>query len=192
MIRITRQIDEWIYEDGGHSIQVAFWARRTAEALRFSEDESVAVYQAALLHDIGKVAVPVELLSKNGPLDDEEWQLMRLHPVVGANIVGCFPSAAQLAPWIYHHQEKFDGSGYPEGLSGERIPLAARLLTVVDAYDAMTQHRCYRRALGHGYAVRELSDKRGAHFDPIIVDTFLQVVSCTELNERSDPRGAMD
>lgn len=147
-----------------------------AQQMDFDSEYLRYVYWAGLLHDIGKLAVPEYVLSKRGPLSEEEWRLMRLHPTVGANIVNAIPNVARVAPFIYSHQEKFDGSGYPEGLSGEEIPLGARILTVVDAYDAMTNDRYYRKAPGHVYALNELREKGGNHFDPEVVNIFLGVV----------------
>jgi putative nucleotidyltransferase with HDIG domain len=194
LAHLSRKIDRQIDAAGEHSTQVAFLARSTAALLGFSPVEMQSIYWAARLHDIGKVAVPARLLCKSGPLSEREWQIMRLHPAIGANIVEGFPEIAHLAPWIYHHQEKYDGSGYPEGLRGEQIPLPARLLTVVDAYDAMTNDRCYRPALSPGHALSELRAKGGQHFDPQVVAVFLRVI---RENKRGQPFltgsiGAMD
>jgi putative nucleotidyltransferase with HDIG domain len=176
LARLSRSIDYHVDQQGVHSAQVAYWAKFTARQLGFSHADAQAIYWAARFHDIGKAAAPGHLLSKGGPLSEDEWRLIRLHPAVGANIIEQVPQAAALAPWIYHHQEKFDGTGYPDGLRGEQIPLPARLLTVVDAYDAMTNHRCYRPALGQELALRELTENSGRHFDPQVVAAFLRVV----------------
>lgn len=176
LVGISRRIDQQVDLSGSHSAQVATLARSTAVILGYSLSESQSIYWAARLHDIGKVAVPASLLAKCGPLSEREWQIMRLHPTVGANIIEGFRPVAHMAPWIYHHQEKFDGSGYPDGLRGEQIPPPARLLTVADAFDAMTSGRCYRPAVSRASAVRELYAQRGRHFDPQMVAAFIEVL----------------
>ena len=156
LINLSRYIDSQVSFTGRHSAQVADWVRFTARKLDFSEFEVHSVYWAALLHDIGKIGVPRAVLRKDGPLTETEWTVMRLHPTVGANIVRSLKAIAHTAPMIYYHQEKFDGSGYPEGLQGEDIPIGARILAVVDAYEAMTHDRVYRKARSHGEAISEL------------------------------------
>jgi putative two-component system response regulator len=184
LMGISRRIDQQIDESGSHSAQVARLARATATALGYSSAEAQSIYWAARLHDIGKVAVPPGLLAKCGPLNEREWQIMRLHPTVGANIVEGFRPVAHLAPWIYYHQEKYDGSGYPDGLHGEQIPPPARLLTVADAFDAMTSERCYRPAVSRAFAIRELNAQRGRHFDPQMVTAFIEVLKCSYRKRR--------
>ena len=177
LINLSRYIDGRISLSGKHSAQVAEWSRATARRLGWEEGELRAIYLAALLHDIGKVGVPDEVLSKAGPLSEEEWLLMKLHPIVGANIIKSQKAIAHLAPVIYHHQEKYDGSGYPQGLRGEDIPGGARILAVVDAYDAMTDRRVYRIPLTHEEAVGELKRNGGTHFDPRVVSAFLEAAA---------------
>ena len=173
---LSHYVDSKVCCTGKHSMKVAAWGLDVARNLGFNNRDMETVYWAAMLHDIGKIAVPDQVLSKNGPLTEEEWQLMRLHPRIGANIVNAVPELAHIAPFIYCHQEKYDGSGYPQGLSGGDIPLGARILTVVDAYDAMTSDRFYRKAPGCAYAVGELNTKRGYQFDPDVVEVFLDVI----------------
>ncbi len=134
------------------------------------------MYWGALLHDIGKIGVPDEILRKAGPLTDEEWELMKRHPELGAEIVAPVKKLVDVAPIIRSHQEKFDGSGYPDGLRGEEIPLGARILAVVDAYGAMTDERVYRKARSHEEALAELRRCAKTHFDPEVVDAFLAVL----------------
>lgn len=176
LVHLSRNIDACIEHTGRHSVQVAYWAQSTARYLGFSDASSKSLYRAALVHDIGKVAIPSAMLCKKGPLNFEEWRLMKLHPTIGANIVNHIPDVSHVAPWIEAHQEKFDGTGYPHGLRGDQIPIEARVLTVVDSFNAMTSERCYRRALDREIAIFELHSKSGSHFDPKVVETFLAVI----------------
>jgi putative nucleotidyltransferase with HDIG domain len=150
--------------------------RLTARIFGLDEEVVQSIYWAGLLHDIGKIGVPESVLCKNGPLSCDEWTVMKLHPTVGANMVTSLKRLAHIAPFIYSHQEKFDGSGYPQGLHGEDIPIEARILAVVDAYEAMTHDRVYRKALTHEEAIDELNQLGGAHFDPHVVDCFLDAL----------------
>jgi putative nucleotidyltransferase with HDIG domain len=176
LINLSKYIDSKVSYTGRHSLQVAWWARLTAKRLQCSESDIRAAFWAALLHDIGKLGVPEDVLSKNGPLSDREWTIMRLHPIVGANIVNSLRSIAYAAPIIFAHQEKIDGSGYPSGLQGDEIPLAARILAVADAYEAMTSDRVYRQGRNHKEAARELRRASGTHFDARVVEAFLEVI----------------
>ena len=128
------------------------------------------------LHDIGKVGVPESILCKEGPLTTEEWDVMRSHPLVGADIVSPMGFLAETVTLIRHHHERFDGSGYPDGLRGEAIPLAARIFAVADAFDAMTSDRPYRDSLGIERAVTEIRRASDTQFDPEIVRTFVEMV----------------
>jgi putative nucleotidyltransferase with HDIG domain len=175
LINLTRYIDKQVSFTGKHSAQVAFWARSTARVLKQDEEMAQMLFWAAMLHDVGKIGVPENVLTKAGPLSDNEWMIMRMHPILGANIVKSTKVFDAIAPMIFHHQEKFDGSGYPIGLKGTDIPLGARILAVADAYEAMTSHRVYRLALDQIEAQQELSRSRGTHFDPQVVEAFLQV-----------------
>jgi putative nucleotidyltransferase with HDIG domain len=176
-INLSRYIDIKITYSGTHSAHVAYWVKATARKLNLSNEDVQTIYWASLLHDIGKISVPDDVLVKNGPLTEEEWILMKLHPTVGANMVNSLYSLTQTAPIIRSHQEKFDGSGYPRGLRGEEIPLGGRILAVVDAYDAMTNRRVYRSPRSHEEAVVELKKMRGTHFDPHVVDVFIDVLN---------------
>lgn len=175
-INLSRYIDARVCLDGKHSAQVAHWVRTTARCLNLAEINVHAAYWAALLHDIGKIGVPDCVLMKSGPLTHDEWKIMKLHPTIGANMVKNLRKIEHTAPDIQAHQEKFDGSGYPMGLCGEQIPIGARILAVVDAYDAMTHDRVYRKARSHSEAVDELRHLEGRHFDPIVVDGFLNIL----------------
>lgn len=177
LINLSRYIDSRVSSNGRHSAQVAYWGKATAREMAYDEVDARSIFIAAMLHDIGKIGVPDEILSKAGPLSPEEWTMMRLHPIVGANMVRSLKTLAHIAPLINAHQERYDGSGYPHGLKGDEIPLGARILAVVDAYEAMTNDRVYRRARTSKEAAQELENHGGTHFDPKVVDAFLHVIA---------------
>ncbi len=128
------------------------------------------------LHDIGKVGIPENILRKTGPLSGDEWEVMRTHPTIGAQIVAPIRFLGSAVDVIQHHHERFDGGGYPAGLRGDDIPLAARVFSVADSFDAMTSDRPYRGALSLERALEEIEDGAGTQFDPSVVDAFLQMM----------------
>jgi len=159
-----------------HSESLARLAEATCQEMALPDETIKAIHWAALLHDIGKIGIPDGILRKPGPLDDAEWVVMKRHPVIGARIVAPVKKLANVAPIISAHHERFDGKGYPSGMKGEEIPLGARLLSVVDAYGAMTDNRLYRNAHTHAEAVVELQRCSGSQFDPKVVEAFLRVL----------------
>jgi PAS domain S-box-containing protein len=159
---------------GGHSESVVHLAERVATKLDLTVEEVVEVKQTALLHDIGKVGVPDAILHKPDRLDELEWEIMRHHPAIGARLIASVEPLAHLAPAIRAEHERWDGSGYPDGLSGEEIPLAARIGLVCDAFHAMTSDRPYRPAMSHTAAIAELKRNAAKQFDPRVVDAFVQ------------------
>lgn len=161
---------------GEHSQTVVDLASKIARQLDLSEPELREVEQIALLHDIGKVGMPDALLQKEGPLNDEEWELMRQHPDLGARILAGTTSLGHLAPGVRAEHERWDGSGYPDGLRGEQIPIASRITLVCDAYHAMTSDRPYRQAMPVKDAIRELRANAGTQFDPRIVETLTLIL----------------
>jgi diguanylate cyclase (GGDEF)-like protein/putative nucleotidyltransferase with HDIG domain len=158
---------------GQHSEQVVALAGAVARRLNLDGEEVERIAAAALLHDIGKVAVPDSILSKPGPLNDDEWAIMREHTVVGERILRAVPGLGPVARMVRHGHERFDGAGYPDHLRGEEIPLGARIVLACDAYDAMTSERPYRAALSHTDAVAELQAGAGTQFDPRVVDALV-------------------
>jgi HD-GYP domain-containing protein (c-di-GMP phosphodiesterase class II) len=124
---------------------------------------------AARLHDVGKLAVPDAILQKPGPLDEDEWKVMRKHPDMGAEMVARVPGLEELAELVRAHHERWDGSGYPQGLAGERIPLASRVISACDAFEAMLSNRPYRAPLTADEALAELTAGSGSQFDPAVV-----------------------
>ncbi len=165
-----------------HSHRMVVLAEATARALHQSEEEVHLVRLGALLHDIGKIGIPDAILHKPGPLSDEEWAIMRLHPEIGQKILtqagGAFRALATI---VVAHHERWDGHGYPLGLEHEAIPLAARILTVIDSYDAMTSHRVYRKAMSPLDAREELQRCAGTQYDPDVVAAFLHVLDTHDI-----------
>ena len=158
---------------GEHSEAVIGMAVAVARNLGCSPAEIERVRSAALLHDIGKVAIPDEILHKPGPLSDPEWLLMREHPVIGERILRVLPGLGAVARIVRHEHERWDGGGYPDGLSGESIPLGSRIIIVADTYHAITSDRPYRAARSHAEAVAELAGCAGTQFDPRITETLI-------------------
>ncbi len=148
-------------------------------ARRFSNNEDFLhqIYRGALLHDLGKIGVPDAILLKHGPLDDAEWRTMRRHPEDGHRIVSCLPGMALAADIVLCHEERFDGSGYPRGLRGERIPIGARLFAVIDTLDAMTSDCPYRPAQYFSAASAEIRRAAGSQFDPLAVAAMVAEAS---------------
>jgi diguanylate cyclase (GGDEF)-like protein/putative nucleotidyltransferase with HDIG domain len=158
---------------GEHSEVVAELTAQVARSLGLGEREVERVRAGALLHDIGKVGIPDEILHKARDLSDAEWQTMREHPVIGERIVRTIPGLGPVARIVRHEHERFDGSGYPDGLRGEEIPVGARIILACDAYHAMTSDRPYRQALPHSEAIRELADGAGTQFDPKVTEVLI-------------------
>jgi HD-GYP domain-containing protein (c-di-GMP phosphodiesterase class II) len=132
------------------------------------------------LHDIGKIAIDDKILNKPGKLTEEEWRVMKRHPETGYRILASSPDYIEIAEDILSHHEKYDGTGYPRGLKGEKIPIRARIIAIADAYDAMTSDRPYRKKLDHAVAIQELIDNKGSQFDPKLVDIFLAIFGKNE------------
>jgi len=173
-------------ETASHSLRVAVYAVELAQAIGFQGDGVKAVEWGALLHDIGKMAVPDSILRKAGPLTGDEWLVLRQHPVWGYALLAgesSLPTAA--LEIVYSHHERWDGLGYPHGLAGEEIPLGARLFAVVDTYDAITSDRPYRRARSHRQALAELEQAAGTQLDPQFVAAFCRLPAV-------DPRRLLD
>ena len=159
-----------------HIRRVQLYAAEVAKALGMSENDIQGVKTAALLHDIGKLAVPEHILSKPGPLTPEEFQKIRAHPKVGADIVSSVPFPYPVAPLILSHHERWDGKGYPAGLKGEEIPLGARILSVVDYFDALMAERPYHKAMSSDAAINLLQQEAGRGLDPTVVDKFIELL----------------
>jgi putative nucleotidyltransferase with HDIG domain len=157
----------------GHSQKVSEYSVHIAEELKFSERDIEIIKYAALLHDIGKIAIPDDIIKKPSKLTEEEFEIVKKHPAIGAKIIKEMESLSPMVPIILHHHERFDGKGYPDGLKGEEIPIGARIVHVADAFDTMVSARSYRDMLPPQLAISELRKNAGLQFDPVVVDTFI-------------------
>jgi putative nucleotidyltransferase with HDIG domain len=169
----------------GHTKRVTEYTRMVVESLLLPPAQREAFCQGAMLHDIGKIGIDPQKINKPGRLTEEEMAMFRSHPSIGRRILEPIKFLEEIIPSVYYHHEKYDGSGYPEGLRGKDIPLGARIVAVADTYDAMTSTRAYRKALSHATAAAELKRCAGTQFDADIVDAFL-----TELDRRRDSGAA--
>ena len=162
-------------ETGLHVIRMSHFSRIIALAAGFSEEDADEILHAAPMHDVGKIGIPDAVLQKPGKLDAQEWQIMREHPEIGAQIIGDHDaSLLQMARRIaLSHHEKWDGTGYPKGLAGEDIPVEGRIVAIADVFDALTSQRPYKEAWPVQKAVDLIRSERGKHFDPQLVDCFL-------------------
>lgn len=160
---------------GVHSTRLAEWAIRVARKMSIPEDHSYQVEVAALLHDIGKIGVPDAILKKNGPLTPEERVIINRHPEYSWSILRLFPGLEEASLYALHHHENVDGTGYPAGLKGTDIPLVSRIISVIDAYDAMVSNRCYRQGLPHTEAIARLVRSSASQFDPDVVQAFIPI-----------------
>jgi diguanylate cyclase (GGDEF)-like protein/putative nucleotidyltransferase with HDIG domain len=159
-----------------HSQKVSSYALALAEAFELDAAKVEEIKLAALLHDVGKVGIPEAILNKSGPLDPEEWDLMKQHVNYGAKILESCRGAGQILGMVLHHHEFYDGSGYPNGLAGDNIPLGARIIAIADAYDTITSARSYKRARSAEEALVELERCGGAQFDPKLVSVFIAAI----------------
>lgn len=160
----------------GHSKRVAEYSRMIAERMGKSKEEQDEIYRAGLLHDVGKIRVPVEIINKPGRLTDDEYNIIKLHPVTGYHILHGIAGNSDIAISAKYHHERYDGKGYPNGLEGENIPETARILGIADSYDAMTSNRSYRNALPQDVVRAEIEKGKGTQFDPAIADIMIQMI----------------
>ena len=173
VLALAKTIEARDLYTGNHGKQIADYAERVAKKLHCTSIEIQAIRWAALLHDIGKIGVPDEILLRPGPLTPDEWSSIRQHPRIGAEIVVKVSNLSLVASFILTHHERYDGSGYPKGLKGEAIPLGGRILAVIDAYTAIITGRTYQPSRTHIEAIEELKRCSGTHFDPKVVEAFL-------------------
>lgn len=198
LVALSRALEARDGYTGAHGVQTVALARRVARRLGLPATQVTEVETVALLHDTGKIGMPDEVLRKPGPLGGEEWSVVREHPIVGERILRGVPGLERVARAVRHEHEHWDGGGYPDGLAGEAIPLASRIVLVCDAFHAMTSDRPYRTAMPRSDAVEELQRGAGEEFDPAVVRALLQEVGDApgsgeergpERRERGDRRG---
>lgn len=169
-------IDSKDHYTQGHSQKVAAYAALIADALGLKEEEIGEIRLGALLHDIGKVGIPEEILGKRGPLNPEEWEKMKEHVLYGDRMLEPLQTISRIRKMVCHHHEMFDGSGYPHGLVGEQIPIGSRIIAIADAYDTITSERIYKKARTPAAAFEELERCAGSQFDPELVRVFIEAV----------------
>lgn len=160
----------------GHSFRVAKYSKMLAAAYGLSDEEQKEIYYSAMLHDIGKIGIPDSIINKPGKLTSEEYDIIKTHPVIGSQILSSISSMKDIAVGVRGHHERYDGNGYPDQLKGNNIPLIARIISVADAYDAMTSNRSYRSYMSQMDARSEILKNKGIQFDPEIADKMLEII----------------
>ena len=170
---ITSALEERDYYTEGHSQRVSDMVLALAKRMGFSKDEVMLFHFSAHLHDIGKIGIPDAILRKNGRLTDAEFAMIKQHPEIGARILRKSPAFAEIAEIVLHHHERFDGLGYPDGISGYNIPLGSRLIAVCDSIDAMMTTRSYRKAFSEQDCYEEIKRCSGTRYDPDVVDAVM-------------------
>ena len=160
----------------GHSDQVAYYSVKLGRSLGLTSEELDELHWSGIVHDVGKIGIPDDILNKPGKLTDEEFEIMKRHPVIGREILSQIESLKDIMPIIYHHHERIDGRGYPEHIKGDSIPFLSKVISVVDAYDAMTSDRAYRRAMDPKKAVSILESGSGTQWEPDLVDTWIHIL----------------
>jgi len=188
LLTIANTIDAKDAYTNGHSRRVAAYSRELAK--RYGYDDPEALYYVALLHDIGKIGIPDKILNKPGKLTPDEYKLIQKHPVIGGEILKDFTAVPGIVQGAMYHHERYDGTGYCQGLAGEDIPVAARIIGVADAYDAMSSARCYRPRLDTETIINELREGSSTQFDPVMAQIMLDMIAdgtAEKLAETSDP-----
>jgi putative two-component system response regulator len=190
--RLGRAAEYKDNETGLHVIRMSHYSRLLALAAGFTEQAADKLFQAAPMHDVGKIGIPDHIMLKPGPLDADEWKVMRRHPEIGAEIIGEHNSPLLKAAWMISltHHEKWDGSGYPRQLRGEDIPLIGRIVAVVDVFDALTTERPYKKAWSVEDALALIQRESGKHFDPELVRLFMNILPAVlEVKQRWSEQG---
>lgn len=188
VLSVINAKDRYTYR---HSQRVAYHAETLARKIGLPEVEVNLIWAAGLLHDVGKIEIPGELLMKTGELSPGEWQIIKNHPLFGIAMLTVVRGTADLVPAIKHHHERFDGKGYPDGLAGEEIPLAARILALADSYDAMLTERPYRKPLSIEEIICEIESQSGKQFDPQLARVFIEIIRQGEALVKADKATAI-
>ncbi|MDD5131211.1 MAG: HD domain-containing protein [bacterium] len=168
----------------GHTERVTEYAVKIAKYMGLKEDDIEVLHKAALIHDIGKIGIKSEILNKKETLNDEDWKVIKTHPIMGINILSPMKILGNMLPIIRYHHERYDGAGYPEGLAREEIPIGARILSVADSYDAMTSDRPYHERFPIEQAIAEIKNNSGTQFDPDVVKALLEILKNEETNKQ--------
>lgn len=166
-------------ETEGHTHRVTNMTLKLAQVMGLPEEKLIHIKRGALLHDVGKIGIPDSILHKPGALTDEEFTLLKQHPVYSYELLKGVEYLRPALDIPYCHHEKWDGSGYPRGLKGEEIPLAARIFAIVDVWDSLSADRPYREAISTEKAIKFLDEQSGKHFDPQVVEAFKEIISNT-------------
>jgi len=174
---LIKALEEKSFETQTHTLRMQEVATKIGEQIRLPDSELARLMLVIRLHDIGKINIPEEMLRRNGPLTPDEWRIMQTHPEVGSRIARATEEFAHVATDILSHHERWDGKGYPQGLAGKTIPLLARITTIVDAYEVMTNGRPYKEALSGAEVVAELMACSGSQFDPELVEVMLGLLA---------------
>jgi len=182
VVSLSRALDDRTPVTGGQAERIAHWATQLGSAVGLGEGDLTSLYKAALLHDLGMVVVPDSILAKPGPLDEGEFSQVMQHAEAGERLLQAIPEADSVLPAVRHHHERVDGSGYPDGLAGDRIPLFARIVAVADAFVALTSQRPYRQRRSAMGALQVLRQGAGQQWDASLVDRFGRVL------EEAEPR----
>jgi putative two-component system response regulator len=178
VLSIARTVEARDHRTSDHCERLAQMSVALGELLGLGEQDLIALRRGAYLHDLGKIGIPDAVLLKEGPLNDEEWVIMRRHVIIGVEICSPLRSLRPVLPLIRHHHERFNGTGYPDGLAGDEIPLLARVFQVVDVWDALTNDRCYRRAFPTDEALAIVhSETRKGSWDPAIIEAFADMIN---------------
>lgn len=176
IVTLAKTIDAKDKYTNGHSERVAAYAREIARRIGLSEEEQQAVYYMGLLHDIGKIGISDAIINKTEKLTDEEYRIIKMHPVIGEEILRNISEMPDIIIGAKYHHEKYDGSGYPDGIAGDDIPLPARIIGIADAYDAMASKRSYRDVLPQKVVREEIRKGRGTQFEPRCTDILLEMI----------------
>jgi HD-GYP domain-containing protein (c-di-GMP phosphodiesterase class II) len=190
--RISQLLDTRDHYTAVHSTEVAGLAFEIGGEMGMSQGELEQIDIAARVHDIGKVAIPDSILLKPGPLNDAEWKVMKTHPVVSAQLIEGLEIYSGVADAVRHEHERWDGSGYPDGLRGEQIPLLSRVIAAADIYNALSTDRPYRKAFTYEETIRMIGEMRGTDIDPLVADALLLVVQRERVRENGRPAVAAE